>query len=281
MMSSLSLPNLVLSFLQNALPDVLNAAVGDFNFKNVISKLGDVMYKFPFSLPPFYIAIIRCLGVLEGLAIQVDSNFRIINDAYPYIASRLLTDPSEDLQRALQQLLFTTDTNRLRWDRLEELLEQATSINDYDATQALDQLIKYLVSPQAKNIRENLASELINSFDVLESEATDLLLKYAASGEISVMSLANNMFQIRGDGRGLDSLIERLVSIGEREGAQDKTPALYSLARAIRVLRRSMSMANNGNAVDAATATTVISSSAGQRAVSTLVRKVSALPFLC
>jgi len=45
--------------------------VGELNFKNVISKLGDVMYKFPFSLPPFYIAIIRCLGVLEGVAIQV------------------------------------------------------------------------------------------------------------------------------------------------------------------------------------------------------------------
>ena len=56
---------------QKALPDVLNSPVGDFNFTNVIGKLGDVMYKFPFSLPPFYIAIIRCLGVLEGLALQV------------------------------------------------------------------------------------------------------------------------------------------------------------------------------------------------------------------
>lgn len=45
--------------LEMALPDVLNSPVSDFNFKNVISKLGDVMYKFPFSLPPFYIAIIR------------------------------------------------------------------------------------------------------------------------------------------------------------------------------------------------------------------------------
>jgi len=101
---------------ENALPDVLNAAVGDFIFKNVIRKLGDVVYKFPFSLPPFYIAIIRCLGVLEGLAVQADGNFRIINEAYPYIAARLLTDPSEDLQRALQQLLFT-ETNRLRWSK--------------------------------------------------------------------------------------------------------------------------------------------------------------------
>lgn len=92
--------------LEDALPEVLNASVGELNFKNVINKLGDVMYKFPFSLPPYYIAIIRCLGVLEGLAIQVRPESRIIQDAYPYIASRLLTDSSPELQAALQQLIF-------------------------------------------------------------------------------------------------------------------------------------------------------------------------------
>jgi hypothetical protein len=44
---------------------------------------------------------------------QVDKDFRIISDAYPYIASRLLTDPSAELQAALQQLLFTDDLVRL------------------------------------------------------------------------------------------------------------------------------------------------------------------------
>jgi aarF domain-containing kinase len=57
--------------LENALPDVLNSDISELNFKNVVNKLGDIMYTYPFSLPPFYIAIIRCLGVLEGLAIQV------------------------------------------------------------------------------------------------------------------------------------------------------------------------------------------------------------------
>jgi len=44
-------------------------------------RAGDVMYTFPFALPPFYVAIIRCLGVLEGVAIQVDPGFRIVRDA--------------------------------------------------------------------------------------------------------------------------------------------------------------------------------------------------------
>ena len=37
---------------------------------------------------------------------QVDDEFKIISDAYPYIASRLLTDPSVELQAALEQVDF-------------------------------------------------------------------------------------------------------------------------------------------------------------------------------
>eukprot|EP00962_Isochrysis_galbana_P044588 scaffold17350_cov103-Isochrysis_galbana.AAC.3 len=88
----------IASALEAALPDVLNASVSQLNFKSVVDKLGDVMYKYRFSLPPFYIAIIRCLGVLEGVALQVDSDFAIIKSAYPFIASRLLTDKSPQLQ---------------------------------------------------------------------------------------------------------------------------------------------------------------------------------------
>lgn len=116
-------PAPIVEALSKALPDVLNASVGELNFKNVINKLGDVMYTFPFSLPPYYTAVIRCLGVLEGVAIQVDRESRIISDAYPYIASRLLTDSAPELQSALQQLLFkngqprSAHAQRLRCDR--------------------------------------------------------------------------------------------------------------------------------------------------------------------
>jgi predicted unusual protein kinase regulating ubiquinone biosynthesis (AarF/ABC1/UbiB family) len=34
--------------LEDALPDVLDASVSELNFKNVINKLGDVMYSYPF-----------------------------------------------------------------------------------------------------------------------------------------------------------------------------------------------------------------------------------------
>ena len=66
------------------MPNVLDADVSTLNFKNIIAELGDIMYTYPFSLPPFYISIIRCLGVLEGLALQVDPQTRVVTKAYPY-----------------------------------------------------------------------------------------------------------------------------------------------------------------------------------------------------
>ena len=96
------------------------------------SRLGDVMYTFPFALPPFYVAIIRCLGVLEGVAIQVDPGFRIVNDAYPYVAARLLTDEAPELRRALTNLLFKDQ--KPQWRRFEALLNRASSSSEYDAS---------------------------------------------------------------------------------------------------------------------------------------------------
>ena len=52
----------------NAALDVLNASIAT-QHPSVVEKLGDVMYTYP-ALPPFYTSIIRCLGVLEGVALR-------------------------------------------------------------------------------------------------------------------------------------------------------------------------------------------------------------------
>jgi predicted unusual protein kinase regulating ubiquinone biosynthesis (AarF/ABC1/UbiB family) len=156
--------------LNRALPDVLDASVSELNFKSVINKLGSVMYKFPFRLPPYYTAIIRCLGVLEGLAIQVRRDFKIINNAYPYIASRLLTDPAPELQTALSVLLFKD--GRVRWSRLESLLDSASLTSEYDFSIVANQLIEFILSPRGDIIRRHLADDLVDELDQLVLDTT-------------------------------------------------------------------------------------------------------------
>jgi len=162
--------------LENSLPDALNADISELNFKNVVGKLGDIMYTYPFSLPPFYIAIIRCLGVLEGLAIQVDPQARIISEAYPYVASRVLTDPQDELQEALRRLALTSD-GHIRWDRLESLLSKAKGSSDYDATVAVNQLTSYLISEDGEQLLFDLADEIVDGADSLGIETVGYIVE--------------------------------------------------------------------------------------------------------
>eukprot|EP00640_Fibrocapsa_japonica_P000829 CAMPEP_0113934326 /NCGR_PEP_ID=MMETSP1339-20121228/1653_1 /TAXON_ID=94617 /ORGANISM="Fibrocapsa japonica" /LENGTH=726 /DNA_ID=CAMNT_0000936077 /DNA_START=52 /DNA_END=2232 /DNA_ORIENTATION=+ /assembly_acc=CAM_ASM_000762 len=198
--------------LENALPDVLDASVGELNFKNVINKLGDIMYEFPFSLPPYYIAIIRCLGVLEGLAIQIDSEFRIIKDAYPYIASRLLTDSAPELQSALQTLLFKD--GEARWERMEELLVEAQDTRDYDVTLAINQMVDYLLSEQGEPIVDQLSVQLVDVVDRLGVETVTYLL---------------------GTAQGLQRTIQGLEDMDQRE----LSPTMQSFTRIVSTLSNS------------------------------------------
>ncbi len=59
------------------------------------------MFKFPFRVPAYYALILRSLTVLEGLALQADSEYKLLAKAYPYMARRLLTDPAPELRHVL------------------------------------------------------------------------------------------------------------------------------------------------------------------------------------
>ena len=169
--------------LENSLPDALSADISELNFKNVVGKLGDIMYTYPFSLPPFYISIIRCLGVLEGLALQVDPEARILNEAYPYVASRVLTDPQDELQEALRRLALTSEGS-IRWNRLERLLTEAKDSQGYDATKAVAQLTNYLISDDGEQLLDDLANQIVEGADSLGQETVEYVVK--ASGALSI-----------------------------------------------------------------------------------------------
>ncbi len=50
--------------------------------------------------------IIRAIGVLEGIALVGNPDFAIVDEAYPYIAKRLLTDPSPKMKEALRYMIY-------------------------------------------------------------------------------------------------------------------------------------------------------------------------------
>lgn len=197
-------------------------------------------YKFPFSLPPFYIAIIRCLGVLEGLAIQVDPKARIISKAYPYIASRVLTDPQDDLQEALRRLALTND-GRVRWDRLENLLDEAKDSSGYDVADAVDLLTDYLVSDDGDALLSDLSQQLVDAADNLGAESARYILEasqaLAIRDEVAAVRAFRSLaaiFEQREN--GLDA-VRRKASSSLQGTLPAPTPTMRRFGRVLGLLR--------------------------------------------
>ncbi len=145
--------------------DAQGASVAELNIKSITDELSALMYEYPFRVPPYYALIIRSLVTLEGIAIYIDPNFKVLSEAYPYVAKRLLTDPAPELRASLRDLLFKE--NRFRWNRLENLLRNARNNQDYDLNLVLNQGVDFLSSERGSFIRDRLIDELIKSADAL------------------------------------------------------------------------------------------------------------------
>ncbi|KAK4482529.1 hypothetical protein RD792_009688, partial [Penstemon davidsonii] len=78
----------------------------NINFQELASDLAQITFDYPFRIPPYFALIIRAIGVLEGIALVGNPEFAIVDEAYPYIAQRLLTDESPRLRFALRYTIY-------------------------------------------------------------------------------------------------------------------------------------------------------------------------------
>lgn len=78
----------------------------NINFQDLASDLAQITFDYPFRIPPYFALIIRAIGVLEGIALVGNPDFAIVDEAYPYIAQRLLTDESPRLRKALRYTIY-------------------------------------------------------------------------------------------------------------------------------------------------------------------------------
>ncbi|KAI9114956.1 hypothetical protein K1719_013969 [Acacia pycnantha] len=78
----------------------------NINFQELAADLAQITFDYPFRIPPYFALIIRAIGVLEGIALVGNPDFALVDEAYPYIAQRLLTDESPRLRNALRYTIY-------------------------------------------------------------------------------------------------------------------------------------------------------------------------------
>ena len=120
-----------------ALARVFDAALAgggakSLNFQELAADLAEITYEFPFRIPPYSALIIRAVSVLEGIALVGNPQFAIIDEAYPYLAKRLLTDGSPRMRSALRYMVYgesdTFDVERVI--DLLQALEKFVAVRD-------------------------------------------------------------------------------------------------------------------------------------------------------
>ena len=120
-----------------ALARVFDAALAgggakSLNFQELAADLAEITFEFPFRIPPYSALIIRAVSVLEGIALVGNPQFAIVDEAYPYLARRLLTDRSPRMRAALRYMVYgeaeTFDVERLI--DLLQALEKFVAVRD-------------------------------------------------------------------------------------------------------------------------------------------------------
>jgi predicted unusual protein kinase regulating ubiquinone biosynthesis (AarF/ABC1/UbiB family) len=189
----------------------LEMGVSRMDFKAVTDDLSGVMYRFPFRVPPYYALIIRSLVTLEGIALSVDPNFKILGAAYPYFARRLMEDPDPSLRESLKEMLFDGDI--FRWQRLDNLIASASQGAELDLDGLLDQVLDFLFSANGGLLRHQLVEAGIERLDAVAWQ-TALLLSSRLPQRLQLPGLKQRARQITPDEPLLDlEPIRQLIKI--------------------------------------------------------------------
>ncbi|WMV27143.1 hypothetical protein MTR67_020528 [Solanum verrucosum] len=121
-----------------------------------------------FQIPSYFSLVIRSLAVLEGIAIGINPEYKVLGSTYPWIARKVLTDSSPKLKASLRALLYKD--GQFMIDRLESLLSESlrakterTLIENQnggtDSKVVIKQILSFTLDDKGAFVREILLEE--------------------------------------------------------------------------------------------------------------------------
>lgn len=160
----------------------MQSQVGGFQAmtQDALTVLNDI----PFSIPPYFAILGRAIVTLEGVALTGNPDYGIIMESYPFIARKLLREDRPEIQRALQEVLYSADGSKdLKLSRLLALLNNAAgsvatkegaAFVDLDAVPeggiSFSDGLKFLLSDKAESLRGLLEKEMDTIVDIISRQ---------------------------------------------------------------------------------------------------------------
>ncbi|EOD20485.1 hypothetical protein EMIHUDRAFT_427260, partial [Emiliania huxleyi CCMP1516] len=146
------------------------------NFQELAADLAEITYEFPFRIPPYSALIIRAISVLEGIALVGNPQFAIIDEAYPYLSRKLLTDDSPRMREALRYMVYG-EGKTFDVDRVIDLLQALEKFSEAQAqASTAREAVGFFFSDDGQVFRDFLVDEVVAAADALSREALQNLI---------------------------------------------------------------------------------------------------------
>ena len=123
-------PETVRPVVESLFTHYLNLKLGEVNFKELTYDLAEVIYEYPFRLPPNFTYIMRALMTLEGIGVVTDPGFSFFETAKPFAKEFMLRREG----RAFRKMIFDKLTGRengdsqIAWSRVWKLTKMAAKM---------------------------------------------------------------------------------------------------------------------------------------------------------
>lgn len=140
-----------------------------------------------FAIPDYFVYMSRAFATLEGIGLSSNENYSILQECYPYLAKRLLSDDSPRARKALRTLLYGKDGKELNLTKLQELsdglesyttstssVESGRSIeNNEGRDAAIEQVASVVLSEDSNYVQELLLRETAVALDATIRDAVN------------------------------------------------------------------------------------------------------------
>jgi hypothetical protein len=127
-----------------------------------------------FRLPPYVLYVSRAFSTLEGIGLSINPDYSILQECYPYLARRLLTDNSPRAKEALRAMLLGNSTV-FSPDKLKEMMDGFSSYTAATVSpsegdgkrQAELALVRLLVSSQGNFVQDIIVEGAAKTTDAI------------------------------------------------------------------------------------------------------------------
>uniref|UniRef100_A0A7S2AQ43 ABC1 atypical kinase-like domain-containing protein n=1 Tax=Octactis speculum TaxID=3111310 RepID=A0A7S2AQ43_9STRA len=178
-----------------------------------------------FKLPPYVLYVSRAFSTLEGIGLSIDENYSILQECFPYLARRLLSDDSPRAREALRNMLYGPQETTAPLHMTagsgtvvssggggggllspEKLIEMSAGFNTFTATtttadesagmkEAQDALVDILLNPEGNYIQEVLVEEAARIADALLRDRAAALAEAIPSDATRVLQASRSALE--------------------------------------------------------------------------------------